>query len=223
MRLLLIRHGQTPNNVTGHLDTAFPGAGLSTLGKQQALAVPSALATQNITASITAIYASPLIRTQLTAEPLAATLGRDIRVVPGLEEISAGNLEMLNDPASVEAYATCLISWMEGDLDQRMPGGTTGHEFIERYDNTLRMFARAHSPEDSVAVFSHGAAIRVYTAVSTSMPPVRVRTLTLHNTGMSILNGDPDQQWSLEAWQSDPLGGAALEGATSHDVTGNAG
>ncbi|OUM42657.1 histidine phosphatase family protein [Arthrobacter sedimenti] len=219
MRLLLIRHGQTPNNVTGHLDTSFPGAGLSALGEQQALAVPAALATQ----SITAIYASPLIRTQLTAEPLAATLGRDIRVVPGLEEISAGTLEMLNDPASVEAYASCLIGWMEGDLGRRMPGGTTGHEFIERYDRTIRMITRGHSPEDSVAVFSHGAAIRVYTAVSTSMPPARVRTLTLHNTGMSTLNGDPDQQWSLEAWQPDPVGGAALEGVTSNDVTGNAG
>jgi probable phosphoglycerate mutase len=223
MRLLLIRHGQTPNNAKGHLDTAFPGAGLSALGKQQALAVPAALATQNITASITAIYASPLKRTQLTAEPLAASLGHDIRVVPGLEEISAGNLEMLNDPASVEAYATCLIGWMEGDLDRRMPGGTTGHEFIERYDHTLRMIARGHSPEDTVAVFSHGAAIRVYAAVSTSMPPVRVRTLTIHNTGMSILSGDPNQQWSLEAWQSEPLGGAALDGITSNDVTGNAG
>ena len=28
MRLLIIRHGQTPCNVSGELDTAYPGSGL---------------------------------------------------------------------------------------------------------------------------------------------------------------------------------------------------
>ncbi|MHA7280954.1 hypothetical protein ACX80H_14535 [Arthrobacter sp. MDT2-2] len=42
----MIRHGQTPNNVTGHLNTAFPGAGLSALGKQQALAAPAVFTSQ---------------------------------------------------------------------------------------------------------------------------------------------------------------------------------
>ena len=32
MRLLLIRHGQTPSNVLGLLDTAVPGPGLTDLG-----------------------------------------------------------------------------------------------------------------------------------------------------------------------------------------------
>jgi probable phosphoglycerate mutase len=67
VRLLLIRHGQTPHNVTGALDTAFPGAGLTALGEAQARALPTALSGE----TISAIYASPLVRTQLTATPLA--------------------------------------------------------------------------------------------------------------------------------------------------------
>jgi release factor glutamine methyltransferase len=38
VRLLLIRHGQTPSNVLGLLDTAPPGPGLTDLGVEQAAA-----------------------------------------------------------------------------------------------------------------------------------------------------------------------------------------
>jgi len=67
VRLLFIRHGQTPCNVSGKLDTSYPGAGLTSLGRAQAAAVPAALADERITS----IYATPLLRTQLTAAPLA--------------------------------------------------------------------------------------------------------------------------------------------------------
>lgn len=44
MRLLLIRHGQTPSNLKHLLDTAAPGPGLTPLGQDQAAALPQALA-----------------------------------------------------------------------------------------------------------------------------------------------------------------------------------
>lgn len=67
MRLLLIRHGQTPANVRGELATARPGPGLTALGRRQALAIPDAVAGEQIAA----IYVSPLVRTGETAAPLA--------------------------------------------------------------------------------------------------------------------------------------------------------
>ena len=66
MRLILVRHGQTPANVLGQLDTAHPGPGLTERGFEQAERVPEALRGENIDA----IYVSTLIRTQLTAAPL---------------------------------------------------------------------------------------------------------------------------------------------------------
>lgn len=45
MRLIIIRHGQTPANVLGRLDTAHPGPGLTALGERQAEAVPLGVAT----------------------------------------------------------------------------------------------------------------------------------------------------------------------------------
>ena len=90
MRLLLIRHGQTPHNVTGALDTAYPGAGLTELGQRQAAAVPAALADEDVSA----VYASPLVRTQLTGAPLAQERSLEVRVREGLEEIAAGNVSV---------------------------------------------------------------------------------------------------------------------------------
>lgn len=216
MRLLLIRHGQTPHNVNGALDTAFPGAGLTPLGEAQARAVPGALADLEVAG----VYASRLVRTQLTATPLAASRGLDVDVREGLEEISAGSLELRTDAEAVQRYATCLATWMRGDLEHTMPGGTNGHEFFARYDAALRAIAAQHGRDDTIAVFSHGAAIRVYTALRAGLPPAVSTELRIMNTGMGLLQGDPETGWELVRWSSEPLGGLELEDYQAHDVTG---
>jgi len=216
VRLLLIRHGQTPHNVTGALDTAHPGAGLTTLGRAQAAAVPAAIAGEEVSA----VYASALVRTQLTAAPLADALGMDVRVRDGLEEVTAGSLELRSDKEAVHAYVGCLADWMRGDLDRTVPGGVTGHDFHRRYDRALRSIAGDHSARDTVVVFSHGAAIRVYTALAAGLDPEVSTELRIMNTGMSVLEGDPTTGWQLAAWSSEPLGGLDLEDRLANDTTG---
>ena len=81
MRLLLIRHGQTPSNVIGALDTAIPGPGLTELGLEQADAVPAALSAE----PIGAIFASTQLRAQLTAAPLAEDRGLTVEIRSGLQ------------------------------------------------------------------------------------------------------------------------------------------
>lgn len=216
MRLLIIRHGQTPSNVLGALDTAFPGPGLTRLGSAQARAVPEALAHERVAG----VYASPLVRTQLTAGPLADALDLGLRVQPGLEEICAGALEMRSDAEAAEAYASCLIAWMHGELDRPMPDGPNGHDFAARYDAAIAEIAAAHSARDTVAVFSHGAAIRVYAALRSGIDGADAAELTIMNTGMCVMEGDPDSGWKLDDWRSEPLGGRGLEDLAARDVTG---
>jgi broad specificity phosphatase PhoE len=216
VRLLLIRHGQTPANVAGALDTAFPGAELTPLGRAQAGAVPAALAEDRLSG----IYASTRIRTQLTAAPLVEAHGLDMRVCHGLEEVSAGRFEMRSDTDAVEAYAGGLVHWMRGDLDHRLPGGSTGHEFLKRYDEAVQGIAAAHRPADTVAVFSHGAAIRAYVALRAGLDPEVATELRIMNTGMGVLEGHPNEGWRLAHWSAEPLGGLELEDAAAHDVTG---
>ncbi|WNB86904.1 histidine phosphatase family protein [Cellulomonas sp. ATA003] len=216
MRLLQIRHGQTPHNVAGALDTAFPGDGLTPLGLTQAAAVPAALADERIGA----VYASPLVRTQLTAAPLAEARGLTIDVRPGLEEVSAGDLELRTDTDAVGTYAETLISWMRGDLGRRMPGGENGHDFLARYDAAIRTLAERHGPDDTIVVVGHGAAMRVHTALRAGLDPRTSVELEVMNTGLGLLEGDPDRGWQLVRWRSEPLGGAHLADDGAQDVTG---
>lgn len=217
MRLLLIRHGQTPANVAGALDTAVPGLGLTALGETQAAAVPDALAGERLEA----LHASPLVRTQLTAAPLAAARHLRVTVVPGLEEVSAGSLEMRSDEEAVQAYVECLAAWSARDLDRVMPGGPDGHAFWRRYDGAIASVTAGRGADETVAVVSHGAAIRVWTALATRMPPEEAHELQISNTGMATLEGDPGSGWRLLDWHADPLGGRALLDEGASDVTGD--
>lgn len=216
MRLLLIRHGQTPSNVRGALDTAPPGAALTPLGQAQAGAVPHALTGEDISA----VHASTLIRTQLTAAPLASARGLDVLVREGLEEVPAGDLELRDDADAAHAYAAGVARWMTGDLEASLPGGCTGHEFYARYDGAVRAIADEHGPDDTVVVFSHGAAIRAYTALAVGLDPDVATELRIMNTGMAVLEGDPGTGWQLARWRTEPLGGLGLSDTGAHDVTG---
>src|SRR5476651_2179095 len=149
MRLLLIRHGQTPANVRGELDTAAPGPALTELGRAQAAAVPDALASEHIDG----IYASRLIRTQQTAAPLARVRGEMHRVVlPGIHEIEAGHLEGRTDKDAVREYVTTIWAWGAGDPSARMPGAGDGHEFYGRFDADIARVAAEHDPDATVAL-----------------------------------------------------------------------
>ncbi len=192
MRLLLIRHGQTPANVIGALDTAAPGPGLTALGEEQAAAVPAALRHE----TIDGVYASILLRTQLTSRPLTAALGMPpATVLPGIHEIEAGDLEDRTDHPAVRTYMEVAWAWGVGDLDPVMPGGTDGHAFFARYDAGIRTIAETHPGRTAVA-FSHGAAIRVWCAArAANLPPNYAAFSNLDNTGVVILEGDPDGGW----------------------------
>jgi len=218
VRLYLIRHGQTPANVAGELDTAPPGAVLTDLGRAQAEALVSVLAEE----PVAAVYASPLRRTQLSAAPLAAALGLEVQVQPGLEEVRAADLEMHTDEEAVAAYLGCLAGWILGDLDRAMPGGHDGHVFLERYDAAVHAIAARHSKDETAVVFSHGAAIRTWTAIRAGgIDPQTITERRIMNTGAVVLEGDPTSGWQVVRWSGDPLGGEQLADRAAHDVTGD--
>jgi probable phosphoglycerate mutase len=133
MRLILVRHGQTPANVDGILESTVPGPGLTALGHEQAEELVEALADEKIDA----IFVSSMIRTHLTAAPLVAARSIEPSVRDGLREIAAGDVEGNTDEASVHQYVHTLLEWCAGELDVRMPGAETGHEVIARFDEVV--------------------------------------------------------------------------------------
>ena len=197
MRLLLVRHGQTSANVRGELDTAEPGPGLTRLGRRQADAIPAALAAEQIAG----VYSSTLIRTQQTGEPLGRSRGLPVEVRTGLHEIQAGELERRSDWPSVQRYLDVISAWGLGELDVTMPGGSDGHEFFGRLDGAIAEIAREHSDDETVAVFNHSAAIRVWTAArADNIAPISVARARLDNTEVVVMTGSFARGWQLESW-----------------------
>jgi probable phosphoglycerate mutase len=216
MRLLLIRHGQTIDNVRGALGTVIPGPPLTELGEQQAAAVPTALAET----PIDAIYVSTMLRTQLTAAPLSTARGVDVEVIDGIQEIDAGALEGHSDEDAIRAYMGTIFSWWV-DTDARIPGGENGTEFFGRFDAAIEHIAAEH--DGTVAVVSHGAAIRTWTARSSAnLDADFSRTHQLDNTAIVMMEGSPTHGWVTTEWDGAPVGGAELADASAPDPTGEA-
>ncbi|MEU5071269.1 histidine phosphatase family protein [Streptomyces asoensis] len=215
MRLLLVRHGQTPANVDYLLDTAVPGPGLTELGVRQAAVLPQALVEEDIEA----LYASTLIRTQLTAAPLAAARGLDVLVRDGIREITAGDLEMLpGDTEHGELYMRTVFAWAAGDLGLRMPGGEDGAEFLARYDAVVA--EAAASGAQSVAMVSHGAAIRTWAAARAHNVDVPFAAAhRLANTGTVVLEGSPADGWKALSWAGATVEPAGEAGPTGRPLT----
>jgi probable phosphoglycerate mutase len=211
LRLILIRHGQTPSNVLGLLDTMVPGPGLTDLGLEQANGVVSALAG----VGIDRVVASPQTRAQLTARPLAADRRLDIDVFDGLREIAAGAWEMAGDEESVRGYIGTLGRWMTGgDRDERTPGptGESGTAVLARYDTAIDL-AFAGAGARTVAAVSHGAAIRYWASVrGANVPDDYGLEHSVSNTGVVMLQrAGFDKPWTVESWTGDPIGGDELD------------
>lgn len=207
VRLLLIRHGETWSNLTGALDTDRPGAALTPRGEAQAHALAVALGREGVEA----VYTSPLLRARTTADVLGAALGLEVVTHEGLTEIGAGNLEMLNDERSTLSYIEYMLRWMRGDLDFRIPGGSTGRDFIESYSGALRWIATAHVGRGAVAVVTHGAAMRVFVALCAGLAAEQTEQMWVENTGMAVVELEASGDWRLLEWVPQPVGAAHLQ------------
>jgi probable phosphoglycerate mutase len=206
MRLLLVRHGQTHSNIGHALDTAYPGAELTDLGHQQAQRLAASLASERIDV----VAASTLLRAQQTAGPVAEARGLSILTLEGLGEIGAGDLEMNNDQDSIGTYRRVMASWATGELAMQMPGGTSGHQFLRRFDEAIAAIESvgealtAGDAATAVAV-SHGSAIRTWIATRCDgVDRLDIARRNLVNTGMLIAEGSMRSGWRLER-RIDPI------------------
>ena len=200
MKLRLIRHGQTPNNVARVLDTAEPGALLTQLGHDQAGALPQKL----VTVSIDSLYVSTLTRTQLTAQPLARARELDPQIRQGSREIQAGLLEGGTSKEDFDSYYGTLVSWFDGDLNRKMGGGESGFDVLERFDSVVSE-AEASGVE-SVAFISHGGVISTWSALRAA--GISGDFVLAHhpaNTGIVELEGSLSEGYRALSWMGERI------------------
>lgn len=197
-----MRHGETPANVAGQLDTAPPGPGLTERGAHQAAALVPRFAGERFDA----LWTSAHLRAQVTAGPLAAERGMALRIRPGLGEFSAGDLEGRSDPAALEVFLEVMHAWIGGDLDPTMPGGESGRDLIRRLDAAVAEISA--TGDESALVVSHGGVLRIWTAVRCANITTEFALANyLVNTGVIVVTGTPADGWHCESWDLPPRPG----------------
>jgi hypothetical protein len=223
-----VRHGQSIANAANLFDTAVPGTGLTLLGQQQSQAIANALAGQGPFAGI---FASQLIRTQETAAPLAHLLGMNVQILPGLNEIYAGVFNGLPQlsPAGL-LYLVAPVAWTLGFPTVPMlgPGAhINGVVFDQGFTNALQtMYGNAITNPVVAAngkitdvAFSSEFAIEVGTMMNINNPdPLLMLTHPLPNTGVVVVQGDPQNGWTLVSWNGMPVPPASLSTELFVDV-----
>lgn len=200
MRVTFIRHGESAGNASGNIDTSTPGPVLTTKGQQQAEAVAALLADNNYDG----IYASMMVRTQLTAAPMSQDLRLPIQVLPGLQEIEAGVFEGTPESQASSGYGLYPLAWaVQGNRDLRIPGSIDGNEFDARVDQALATIY--DNGDRNPVVFSHGGAIMFWTMMNaqnlTAAQKIDLlRTAPLGNAQYVIVEGNGDDGWTLVNW-----------------------
>jgi broad specificity phosphatase PhoE len=216
-----VRHGQSIANAAGLIDTSVPGTGLTQLGQDQAQAIANVLAPQGPFAGI---YASQLIRSQETAAPLAGALGMNVQVLPGLNEINAGVFDGLPQVSSAGLlYLVGPVAWTLGLplVPMLAPGSTHVNGVVfdrgftdalqTMYGNALANPVVASNGKITDIAFSSEFTIEIGTLMNVKNPDLLLMlTHPLPNTGVVVVQGDPQDGWTLVSWNGIPVPPASL-------------
>ena len=198
-RLVLVRHGQTHGNVERRLDTRPPGAQLTDLGRDQARTFARELPHRPAM-----LVHSVAVRAAQTAAEIGEELGLQTHEFEGIHEVQVGDLEDRNDDDAIAEFETVYQRWHEGDLGVPMPGGESADEVLDRYVPVLTQLRMRHLDDHEwhgdIVVVSHGAAIRLVSAVLAGVEGSFALDHHLANAETVVLAPITDGRWSCVQW-----------------------
>ena len=159
VRLLLVRHAESVGNAEFRLQGRrdFP---LTPAGEQQA----AALAARLEDSGVSAVYSSPLLRTRLTADEIAAALGLQVVEEERLVEYDFGErISGLTWEVIRREHPEVIESLLRDESEfPRYPGEEGRGAFRQRVAAALTEIAERHRAEEAVAVVTHAGPIVVY-------------------------------------------------------------
>lgn len=188
MKLYVIRHGQSENNLKG-VHSGWADISLTEKGSDDAKRISPFL--QKI--PFDKIYASDLLRARQTAE----------NAIPGCEyETSADIREIHVGSISGKSAADCAKEYGQAYFDNKkignyVPYGGEDREMLKvRLNRFLDMVA--HSDYQCVAAFAHGFAVRIMLecVLGTAFPFYRLKC---DNCTIAVFEYK-DNAWMLNSW-----------------------
>jgi broad specificity phosphatase PhoE len=197
-RLVLLRHGQSYGNVERRLDTRPPGTELTPLGREQALEFARGSERPAMLAHSVAVRASQ------TAGVIGDELDMVAHEFVGIHEVQVGDLENRSDDEAVAEFNAIYERWHHGELEVRLPGGENGNDVLDRYVPVLTDLRMRHLDDDDfngdIVVVSHGAAIRLASAVLAGVDGNFALDNHLGNAESVVLAPITDGRWSCVRW-----------------------
>ena len=155
LTIYFLRHGETSYSKTGaycgDLDTELTAEGVQ-MAKEFADAYRSL--------TWTAVYVSPKKRTIATAQPLCDTLGLEMQLRSGLEEIHYGKWEDQTVDYVKQHYWDDYIRWLTEPAWNPPTGGETSVEIASRASLVIAEIQQKYA-RGNVLVVSHKATIRI--------------------------------------------------------------
>ena len=183
--LYLIRHAEAEGNlyrrIHGWYDSLITGNGYRQI---------KALEGRFAGVAVDAVYASDLFRTQTTARAICVPKGLELRTDPGLREVHMGDWEDHPWGEIRETDGEQLSLFNRSDPAWRAPNGESLAQVGDRMERAIRAIAQKH-PDQTVALFSHGTAIRQFLANARGVKPENWHSLPhADNTAVTCLAWD---------------------------------
>lgn len=190
--LILVRHGQTTQNVAG-IAQGWNDSELSELGRGQVQRLAERLASM----SPTALYSSPLGRAMSTAQAIAAATGLEIVALDDLREMHYGGWEGRSFLDVRREDEELYQRWI-ADENATCPSGES-HAGVRA--RMTRAFANIVSNgHERIIVVSHGTALRIGATALLNIPVMSSNSFAQDNAAMNVFVQRKDGRWVLKHW-----------------------
>lgn len=187
-QLILVRHGQTLDNVAG-IAQGWNDSALSEAGKTQVQALAERLSAMKPTA----LYSSPLGRALATAEAIAAATGLPITQLPELREMNYGGWEGRSFLDVRREDEPAYQRWI-ADEEANCPDGESHADVRRRLVRAIRQIN-----SERPVVVTHGTAIRIAATALLELPTMTARYFAQDNAALNIFVWRSDH-WVLKVW-----------------------
>lgn len=183
--IYLVRHAEAEGNlyrrIHGWYDALVTDNGLRQI---------EALEERFRTIHIDAVWSSDLHRTMTTARAVYVPKGLPLHTDPGLRELGMGEWEDMPWGEARRVHPKALDQFNATDPGWRVEGSESFDRLGERMEAAVRRIALQH-PGQTVALFSHGMAIRQLLGRIRGVPPEEWRSMPHgDNTAVSCLTWD---------------------------------
>jgi len=192
-KVLLIRHGETDFNREHRLQGVME-IPLNERGRDQAAAVARYLKGL----SIDALYTSPILRAQKTAEIIGNLIGLPPHCDERLREIEFGLFEGLTFAEVEDLFPAAHRNWSTGYLAYKAPQGESRQD-VQRRMRAAWDDLTANVDHKTIALVSHGSAIAIFLGSMYALLP----DTSIKNTSITALKRR-EEIWEIIGFAQTP-------------------